>query len=193
MTPRDAIPAIQTRYAGCHFRSRLEARWAVVFDALEIKWQYEPEGYVLSDGTRYLPDFVINNLWVEVKGTDNGWPRLWSIAWDHPVLVLGPIPALDSDCSLPLHPLLQVYRTPERGLPTRVLDGTPFVWWVHLLPHEIRQLPTPWGYASQGPVGGVAGRMLDHHTHGVRGAYAQGREARFEHGQTPQRPVEAPR
>lgn len=27
------ITAIETRYAGCHFRSRLEARWAVFFDA----------------------------------------------------------------------------------------------------------------------------------------------------------------
>jgi len=26
------IKAIETRYAGCFFRSRLEARWAVAFD-----------------------------------------------------------------------------------------------------------------------------------------------------------------
>jgi hypothetical protein len=32
------IVAIPTRYKGYHFRSRLEARWAVFFDALGIKW-----------------------------------------------------------------------------------------------------------------------------------------------------------
>lgn len=66
------IKAIETRYKGYHFRSRLEARWAVFFDALGIEWQYEPEGFELSDGTRYLPDFRISNRlghdWVEIKG-----------------------------------------------------------------------------------------------------------------------------
>lgn len=43
--------AIQTEYRGYLFRSRLEARWAVFFDACRIPWEYEPEGLVLSDGT----------------------------------------------------------------------------------------------------------------------------------------------
>lgn len=38
---------IETKYKGCRFRSRLEARWAVFFDALEIKWWYEPEGFIM--------------------------------------------------------------------------------------------------------------------------------------------------
>lgn len=33
------ITPIQTRYAGCLFRSRLEARWAVFFDHLGIRWR----------------------------------------------------------------------------------------------------------------------------------------------------------
>ena len=37
------IIALPTKYAGIQFRSRLEARWAVFFDALKIKWEYEPE------------------------------------------------------------------------------------------------------------------------------------------------------
>lgn len=66
------MKAIPTRYKGYNFRSRLEARWAVFFDALGIKWEYEPEGYELSDGTRYLPDFRLNlpsglTTWIEVK------------------------------------------------------------------------------------------------------------------------------
>lgn len=41
------IKAIETCYAGCRFRSRLEARWAVFFDALGLEWEYEPEGFEL--------------------------------------------------------------------------------------------------------------------------------------------------
>lgn len=50
--------AIQTRYKGYHFRSRLEARWAVFFDAAGIEWEYEHEGYDLGDSW-YLPDFMM--------------------------------------------------------------------------------------------------------------------------------------
>ncbi|WP_328937670.1 hypothetical protein OG288_15795 [Streptomyces tauricus] len=66
------IKAIETHYAGCRFRSRLEARWAVFFDAMEIRWEYEPEGYVLSDRTYYLPDFLLpdSGTWIEVKGSE---------------------------------------------------------------------------------------------------------------------------
>lgn len=67
------MKAIETKYKGCRFRSRLEARWAVFFDALGIKWEYEPEGFELDDvGTRYLPDFWLpgfnsDGLYVEIK------------------------------------------------------------------------------------------------------------------------------
>ena len=61
--------AIQTEYKGYLFRSRLEARWAVFFDAMGIEWEYEPEGIVLSDGTNYLPDFYLPHFhcYFEVK------------------------------------------------------------------------------------------------------------------------------
>jgi hypothetical protein len=63
------IKAIETAYQGYKFRSRLEARWAVFFDTLGIKWEYEKEGYDL-DGMRYLPDFWLPELkcWIEIKG-----------------------------------------------------------------------------------------------------------------------------
>lgn len=71
-----ALKAIDTRYAGHLFRSRLEARWAVVLDHLQIRWQYEAEGYEFSGGTRldgicYLPDFWLPDLntFLEIKGT----------------------------------------------------------------------------------------------------------------------------
>ena len=53
---RSKIKAIETEYKGYRFRSRLEARWAVFFDALGIKWEYEIEGYNIF-GEGYLPDF----------------------------------------------------------------------------------------------------------------------------------------
>lgn len=69
-TPVPTIKAIETRYAGCRFRSRLEARWAVFFDTLGMRWEYEPQG-LLVDGEPYLPDFWLPDLrlWVEVKGS----------------------------------------------------------------------------------------------------------------------------
>ena len=67
------ITPIQTEYKGCKFRSRLEARWAVFFDAMNVRWIYEPEGFRLPDGTMYLPDFYLpdHDIWVEVKGVAN--------------------------------------------------------------------------------------------------------------------------
>ena len=37
---RNTMKPIETEYKGYRFRSRLEARWAVFFDALNIKWEY---------------------------------------------------------------------------------------------------------------------------------------------------------
>ena len=64
------MKAIETRYNGYLFRSRLEARWAVWFDALGVKWEYEPEGFDLGPAGLYLPDFWLPQLqcWFEVKG-----------------------------------------------------------------------------------------------------------------------------
>lgn len=63
------IQAIETIYKGYRFRSRLEARWAVFFDEAGIKYEYEPEGFILDDGTKYLPDFYLpkEDIYVEVK------------------------------------------------------------------------------------------------------------------------------
>ena len=66
------IQAIPTRYKGYHFRSRLEARWAVFFDALGIDWQYEPEGYNLPSGS-YLPDFFLR--FEPIYRSANGFPN----------------------------------------------------------------------------------------------------------------------
>lgn len=71
------IKAIETQYKGYRFRSRLEARWAVFFDALGIRWEYEKEGYDLGDAGWYLPDFWLPdyNEWIEVKPDDAAPPQ----------------------------------------------------------------------------------------------------------------------
>ena len=63
------MKAIETVYNGYRFRSRLEARWAVFFSTAGIKFEYEPEGFQFSDGTRYLPDFYLPwfRCYVEIK------------------------------------------------------------------------------------------------------------------------------
>ena len=55
---KTGIKPIGTYYNGYYFRSRLEARWAVFFDALGVRYEYEPIGLV-KNGIRYLPDFMV--------------------------------------------------------------------------------------------------------------------------------------
>lgn len=90
------IKPIETEYRGYRFRSRLEARWAIFFDALGIEYIYESEGYKCTDINQllalcgkdgkdltdeeiescktifYLPDFFLPQfgIHVEVKGCD---------------------------------------------------------------------------------------------------------------------------
>lgn len=106
---------IETRYHGCRFRSRLEAKWAVFFDCMDIEWEYEPEGYDLGDGIWYLPDFRLHGwkgrgseghecLWAEVKGRlpmdAADWQKVSMFAgkfdeeeftYENPIITLGPI------------------------------------------------------------------------------------------------------
>jgi len=58
--------AIPTKYKDIEFRSRLEAKWACVFDEIGWAWDYEP---IDLDG--YIPDFILKfphgNMLCEVK------------------------------------------------------------------------------------------------------------------------------
>ena len=74
----DVIQAIETIWAGCRFRSRLEARWAVFFNAIGYTigedCLYEYDDVIGFDGKsqiRYLPDFYFpkEGIYAEVKGT----------------------------------------------------------------------------------------------------------------------------
>lgn len=62
-----SIPAKPTTYKGINMRSRLEARWAAMFDMLGWSWEYEPE-----IGQAYIPDFLLHGkdgvrVYVEIK------------------------------------------------------------------------------------------------------------------------------
>lgn len=69
------VPTVGPR--GILFRSRVEATWAGVFDALGLRWEYEP-----YDLEGYIPDFVLafddgGEVLVEVKHSATLWtPRV---------------------------------------------------------------------------------------------------------------------
>lgn len=88
---------IPTDYAGCRFRSRTEARWAVFFNSMHWRWDFEPEGFRLKSGN-YLPDFrVWTNggsipTWFEVKPFKDGCPedKRWrdlAVDTDKPIII----------------------------------------------------------------------------------------------------------
>jgi hypothetical protein len=104
--------SLPTYYKGITFRSRLEARWAIILNQLGIAWEYEPEaivieGYGESDFS-YLPDFYLPaaDAFLEVKGnlelkdipktlqiahaiTTNGGGRPFENENDRPFLIAG--------------------------------------------------------------------------------------------------------
>jgi hypothetical protein len=62
------MKSLESTYNGVVFRSRLEARWAALFDHYKLKWVYEPDAFHTESGP-YLPDFYLPSLnaYVEVK------------------------------------------------------------------------------------------------------------------------------
>lgn len=101
------IKAIPTTAFGCRFRSRLEARWAVLFDTLGWPWEYEPQGFALPSGN-YLPDFRVMRpktepVWFEVKPSsddreDLRWPEL-AIMTGKLVIVVRGMHRTGDDCA----------------------------------------------------------------------------------------------
>lgn len=120
------MQAIQTQYKGYHFRSRLEARWAVWFDAMGLEWQYEPEGFELGQAGRYLPDFYLPkyDVWCEVKAQKlNAIEREKAFALssftNKPVIEFGQIPDPDEVALVGCLILRSYY-----GLDCRALSGS---------------------------------------------------------------------
>lgn len=159
------VKAIQTHYAGCCFRSRIEARWAVFFDYLGIGWDYEPQGFDLPSGL-YLPDFLLDlgdGLWWEVKGaspTQHESNLAWELCEATQKLVYlahGAIPRDESD-----HPRITH------------LGSTAVRWFIR--PGAIGFIPDLPGFDQSG---------INHPD--LLAAYQTARSARFEHGESPLR------
>jgi hypothetical protein len=127
------MKAIDTQYKGYRFRSRTEARWAVFFDALGLRWTFEEQGYQLplagaenpaemGDSIWYLPDFWLPDLglWVEVKGgapnkKEDAKARALALDSGKPVLLLAGSP-LFPKYRHPADPAHLIYRPTRRGV-----------------------------------------------------------------------------
>jgi hypothetical protein len=95
---------IPTKFDGIEFRSRLEAKWAAMFNLCGIRWEYEP-----FDGNGYTPDFLIKlrddtEIIVEVKPVANieNSKKYWDKTtrgldgvWNGDAVFLGCVPILD--------------------------------------------------------------------------------------------------
>lgn len=177
--------AIETRYAGCRFRSRLEARWAVFFDALDTRWIYEGEGFQFGKD-RYLPDFYIPEwkAWVEIKATPPNLResdlcgKLWQARREHKerVLLIAGQPWLGE---YDLHLVVPVDGEPtcEGGYVFGERDGYETDLWIVCdwaevcLNRRDRDRDNPERPDTTGPRLSLA--------------YERARGARFEHGETP--------
>lgn len=127
-----SIKPIETEYAGIMFRSRLEARWAMLFDGLGIRWEYEAEAYRGESWTdappfTYLPDFWLPEYgyWCEVKGDPTSvssdylamlgavghfMPGVHNSHGESGVILLGQIPRVDAFSGLPGYTVVSHYK-----------------------------------------------------------------------------------
>jgi hypothetical protein len=194
--------AIETRYAGCRFRSRLEARWAVFFDHAGIRWEYEPQGFVVG-GRPYLPDFLLPDCgtWVEVKGAEEGLDHglMLAAAGQLPprrplreegprLMVLGPIPVPPATGDLGWLGIDVVDGSFDADPDERVALGR---WWGFGLYHKNAR---PWVLCStsmcpptdyEGAPWLEAAIESEEDAHpSVIAAYRAARSARFEHGES---------
>lgn len=180
----EQIKAIETIYNGYRFRSRLEARWAVFFDALGVDYEYEPEGFDLGDGIYYLPDFRVMchgkrgacdedawPLYIEVKGvmTEDDARKIKKFAERMPILVVGGIPQwvdeawLNNDMGCDVHALN--YQT---------IDGDYF-----------GAFPTADKRGRFYLMGADSNYMDSEGVERAESACQSARQARFEHGEMP--------
>lgn len=175
---------IETRYKGYRFRSRLEARWAVFFDVLGIGWEYEPEGFEMDDGTRYLPDFLLHRVWggesvfVEVKAgpgsKEEDWAKAKKLSAHKPILLLAGAPR-EKRTDVLCQP--DVYKDFEEGA----------YYWDDPVKHMSFDVhfhaPDDGAARLQSCLNFSCGCDLHHSNTGVRYAAEAARGARFEHGE----------
>lgn len=176
------MKAIETVYQGYKFRSRLEARWAVYFDAIGIEWEYEKEGYDLGDGLRYLPDFWLPqvNMWAEIKAMDFSRSEILKAerlarGTKYPCLLLEGLPALKTYEAIELVPSEEPLQPPHDlmridYLLTMYHDYPLNEGRFYCMPGE--QLDTEDDFYLNGFEDMIAGVLA-------------AKQARFEHGETP--------
>ncbi|MEO3869386.1 hypothetical protein ABGB18_11190 [Nonomuraea sp. B12E4] len=190
-----SIKPIETWYGGCRFRSRLEARYAVLFDHAGVRWEYEPQGFVIN-GRPYLPDFLLPDCgtWVEVKGSEEDLDQtlMRDAALELPdrnttgehqprLLLLGPVPEPSDNGDWGWLGL-----APEEVGPgeTEVFGD----WWGLGAFRATRRLARLTETSSATPDQYEEGAWLtpahDATVRGVSDAYRAARSARFEHGES---------
>lgn len=180
---------IETEYKGYRFRSRLEARWARFFDACNVAWEYEPEGYDLGDGLYYLPDFLLHgvygrdggDLYVEVKGQMTELDALKINRFAEQggkVLVVGKIPEGDNAADISEDISRRAYSNGNEGWPYEfnfeTIDGD------HFAAHP--------GINKDGRFelfGDDSSYLCDQDDAATERAYRLARQARFEHRWVP--------
>lgn len=192
--------AIQTEYKGYRFRSRLEARWAVFFDACHVRWEYEPEGFALGNGMYYLPDFLLHDvqgrvagdLYVEVKGV--------MTAADARKIYAFSMPDDSGDEYRVENPVLVVAGIPD-GVTIRDIDRYCEDWGYCGFP-GFEEGPYPFNFqtidgdyfvAHPGVnkkghfelFGDDSSYLCDRNDEVTLSAFKYARQARFEHGETP--------
>lgn len=90
----DDVQAQKDVYKGIEFRSKLESKTAQALDNIGIAWEYEPDGYKLSNGMWYRPDFWLPKAkqYIECKGVMSAKDSAKIVGLvedtDSPVLVL---------------------------------------------------------------------------------------------------------
>lgn len=206
------IKAIETRYAGHRFRSRLEARWAVFFDTLGIKWEYEPQGFHIGPYPAcetdsglyirerdYLPDFLLTDCgtWVEVKGNGNDLDRdlMRAAAVELPrmphrieagprLMILGPIPSPDASGDWGWTGM-NVFQD-EDGR-SELIGGLYGFGSYHknLRPRALSDTSCADSYTCWDDPEGWPVPRIDPYESGASEGYRAARSARFEHGETP--------
>lgn len=187
----EKIKAIETEYNGYRFRSRLEARWAVFFDAMNLDYLYEPEGFELPGGQYYLPDFWIpmpnhvkgpdSGYWVEIKPTepekmeDNLLYSKLSYATGHVVIMLIGQPRQNTKS------FCRKYRNPHLKTSIELFDDLPFDMDVSIQNEE----PCYMFYIGY-PVGaGLSDQGKGFFVNDFITASKAASSARFEHGEKP--------
>lgn len=148
------IKAIETRYKGYRFRSRLEARWGVFFDAMGWEWEYEPEGYNLGEAGWYLPDF-----WL---------PKIKFHAETKPSYELISRLEMNKICAFDSHP-------PEGSYGVLLLLGPPAPW--------VAEWDCPYMAVGDSSTWHICVRMgMDRDLSKIARAIEASRSARFENG-----------